>query len=51
MTEQNALEKMQQAKAKWDAAKTKKANRDAREDFEFWSDKAAMLEVMNRTAA
>ena len=43
-----AMENMQTAKTAWDAAKTKKAMRDAREDFEFWSDKAAMLEVMSR---
>ena len=43
-----AIKEMQCAKAKWDAAKTKKEMREAREDYEFWSNKAAMLEVMSR---
>lgn len=48
---QNAIKEMQAAKIRWDAAKTKKAMREAREDYKFWSNKAAMLEVISRKLA
>ena len=41
-----AEQKMQAAKAAYINAKSKRAMRDAGEDFEFWSNKAAMLQVM-----
>jgi hypothetical protein len=44
----HAVEQMQAARARYQAATTKRTMRDAAEDLEFWSNKAAMLEVMVR---
>lgn len=41
-----AVAKMNEAKAKYAAAKSKRAINDAYDDIEFWSNKAAMLDVM-----
>ena len=39
-----ALEKMEEARSRYHAAKTKKAKTDAYDDLEFWSSKAAFYE-------
>ena len=44
----HAVEQMQAARARYQAATTKRALRDGAEDLEFWSNKAAMLDVMVR---
>jgi hypothetical protein len=41
-----AVTKMEQARAAYKAAKSRRAMRDAAEELEFWSNKAAMLAVM-----
>ena len=43
-----AEQKATAAKLAADSAKSKRALRDAMEDLEFWSSKAAMLDVMFR---
>ena len=42
----DALAQMQAARARYQAAKTKRALRDGAEDLEFWTNKAAMLGVV-----
>ena len=42
----HAVEQMQAARAVYQAAKGKRALQEAASDFEFWSSKAAMLDVM-----
>ena len=44
----HAVEQMEAARTRYQAAKTKRALRDGAEDLEFWSNKAAMLDVMVR---
>ena len=42
---ESARTKYSQARALWEAAKTKADKRDAAEDMEFWGNKAAMLSI------